>query len=105
MTYHFITKAIAPVVLAITEALCPYAIGEVTELVLPEQAPIVQMAKNPHDNENASLCYEFYKKRLQDACTRVTVGSNNIMVATGEIATPLNLSKATYKPPDFYFQT
>lgn len=103
MTYHFFTHAIAPVLIAVTEALCPATnIVSANYQELPEEPPIVQMVENPHNNASALMSYEFYKKRLYDACNRVTVGTNNIQKVEGVPVVVLPLKKD--HPPDYHLR-
>ena len=85
MTAHFFREAIAPVIFAIAEALCP---AEVTTIPAELEAPaaMVQVIQNPHSAESAVVSYELYKKRLSDAGTRVDVATYNLMKANANPA-------------------
>lgn len=99
ITAHYFSHAVAPVIIAIAEAVCPEPPTTNTEY-LTDQAAIVQTVGNPHDNENVALSYEFYKKRLGDAATRATVGTCRVVNAAGIPVAVLPLAK----PPDLHLR-
>lgn len=87
LTLDFIRKAVAPVIFAMGQSLVAPAGVSVEPAQIPEEPALVQMVKSPHQTENATLTYAFYKKRLGDAREESYVATYQQMRQNQPVAT------------------